>query len=153
VVGDRLITFRTTDGGKTWEKSLTAPPKRPVQLVDFSFVDGNRGWLIVDYSRREGFNGSASYVFTTTDGGRKWVRQVSEALQGESAVSVSFLSERLGFVFMNDPSLAYTADAGTHWHRFALPNYVAGCQTFRGDLLCAAQGSRSRLMVLTIHAK
>ena len=161
VAGDKFVVFRTTDGGRTWEKALTAPPRRPVQLTDLFFLDANRGWLIVDYPLREGFNGNGSYVFATTDGGRTWTRKLSEALHGEPAFWVSFLSERLGFVYLegatqtgeSDTRLVYTSDAGAHWHNVALPNYLTVCQVFGGDLLCSAQGKKSRLMVLTIHPK
>ncbi len=163
VAGDKFVILRTTDGGRTWEKALTAPPKRPVQLTDLFFLDRNRGWLIVDYNR-EGFNGEGSYIFATTDGGRTWTRQVSEAFQDETAFWISFASERLGFVYVEDQpqlggagepvaALVYTSDAGTHWHKLVPPNYVAGCQAFGGDLVCSAQGKNSRLMVLTIHPK
>jgi len=169
LAGDQFLIFRTADGGRSWEKSLTAPPRRPVQVADLFFLDRSRGWVIVDFNLREGVNGEGSYVFATTDGGRTWNRQVNEALQSGPAFWVSFLSERLGFVYVDDystqsgdadpavPALVYTSDAGAHWHKIVLPNYVAGCQAFRGDLLCSASGKgpgkRSGLIVLTIHPK
>jgi photosystem II stability/assembly factor-like uncharacterized protein len=162
VAGDKFVILRTTDGGRSWEKALTAPPRRPVQLTDLFFLDANRGWLIVDYNLREGFNGEGSYVFATADGGRTWTRQVSEASESGPAFWIRFLSERLGFIYVEDqsqtggtdgpgPTLAYTSDGGVRWHEVALPNYVAGCQAFGGDLLCSAQSKKSRLILLTIH--
>ena len=165
VSGDEFVIFRMIDGGTTWEKSFTATAKRPVQLMDLFFLDRSRGWLIVNYNLREGFNREGSYVFATTDGGRSWARQEGETLEGEVAFWVSFLSERLGFVSAEGPpqeggadepvpALIYTLDGGTHWHRVVLlPDDVAGCQAFGGDLLCSAQGKKAHLAVLTIHPK
>jgi photosystem II stability/assembly factor-like uncharacterized protein len=164
VAGDEFVIFRTTDAGKTWQRSLTASPRRPVRVTDLFFLDRNRGWLIVDYPLREGFNGDGSYVFATTDGGTTWIRQPSEAFQGGLAFWISFLSKRLGFASVEGTpqtgeagqaaaTLAYTSDAGDHWHKVAVPNYVAGCQAFGGDLLCSAQGEKSRLIVLTVRPK
>ncbi len=164
ITGDQFKILRTLDGGKSWQTSLTTPPRPPTQLADLFFLDRNRGWLIVDYNRIEGVNGTGSFVFSTADGGTTWVRQISPAFGGEPALCVRFLTADLGFVFINGspqpdeldqtaPALAYTTDAGAHWQEVALRNNVSGCQVLGGDLLCSAQGSTSRLMVLTIHPR
>lgn len=164
VAGDQFRILRTLDGGKTWQKSLATPPRTPTQLVDLFFLDRNRGWLIVDYNLIEGVSGTRSFVFSTADGGRTWVKQISPAFDGEPALCVRFLTADLGFVLMNGspqpaeadqtaPALAYTTDAGAHWQKVVLRNNVSGCQVLGGDLLCSAQGSTSRLMVLTIHPR
>src|SRR5262249_18811732 len=68
IVGSQLAVFRTADGGKSWDKSSIATPRTPVQLVALSFLDRTRGWVITNFNLREGFNGTGSYVFATTDG-------------------------------------------------------------------------------------
>ena len=165
VAGDEFVVFRTTDAGRTWDESRTRTPTKPAQLRDLFFIDPSRGWLIVDYSLRQGFNGEGSYVFSTVDGGRTWTRVAIQAVAAQPAFWVRFLSESLGFIFVergasssessaaDGPTLVYTSDGGKRWRVAAVPDPVVGCQAFQGDLLCSALSSGRRLAVLTIHPK
>ncbi|HVO97117.1 MAG TPA: hypothetical protein VMT15_03580 [Bryobacteraceae bacterium] len=153
VIGGQFAIFRTSDGGKSWEKSLTSTPKPAHNIVDLFFFDKSHGWVIVDFNLREGYNGNGSYVFSTTDGGKTWTRQESRVLQSGYAFWVNFLSEQFGFVYLDRPALAYTSDAGVAWQKIAIRGYVTGCQAFAGDLFCTAQDKRSKLAVLTIHPR
>lgn len=158
----RFEIYRTNNGGETWTKSILVPSKRPFQIVDLFFLDGEHGWLIADYTLAEGINGAASYLYMTTDGGASWKLQ-NDMLQNRIAVCVRFLSKTLGFVFTGGSdekvdrgaaaSLMYTVDAGATWQMVNLQNYVSGCQVLGEDLICSAQGKESRLKVLTIHPK
>jgi photosystem II stability/assembly factor-like uncharacterized protein len=112
-----------------------------------------------------------SYLFATADGGRTWTRETDETFQGAHmwANSVSFLSQQLGFIFLDeDPPgrdsqrdetvervsvLVYTSDGGSHWRKLGLPIHVYGCQVSERELLCSARSKSSGLVVLTVRPK
>ena len=165
VTSGGLAVFRTTDGGRTWDESRTRTPSKATQLEDLFFINPRRGWLIVDYTLREDVNGSGSYVLATVDGGKTWARSAVQAIAAEPAFWVRFLSETLGFIFVDRrtdqakasavdqpaPSLVYTSDGGSRWDVVTVPDEVAGCQALQGDLVCSARSPRRHLSVLTIH--
>jgi photosystem II stability/assembly factor-like uncharacterized protein len=164
VADGQIVFFRTTDGGKTWEKSVTVTQKRGTQLRDLFFLNKDRGWLIVDYNLKEGFNGNGTYVLATNDGGKTWTAQTSDVLQNAFAWHVSFLSERLGFLFVTapissrdsaemTPAILYTQDLGLHWHKVNVANEVSACQALDGDLLCGANTKGSQPGLLRIHPR
>ncbi len=162
---DGFSVFRTTDGGQVWNESRATTPPKPTSIEDLFFLDQDRGWLITWHSM------DGSYLFVTTDGGKTWAPEPDRTFQGAHrwAKCVSFLSQRLGFIFEDeDPpgqdsqrneaverlsTLSYTSDGGAQWRKLALPNHVSACQVFKGDLLCSASGKSSGLNVLTVHPK
>jgi photosystem II stability/assembly factor-like uncharacterized protein len=70
--------YRTTDGGKTWERL----PHRPEENASFSaffFVDESHGWLTAVkrvFTERYGL-GNSSVIMVTDDGGWSWKLQAS----------------------------------------------------------------------------
>ncbi|HUJ23059.1 MAG TPA: hypothetical protein VLX58_16120, partial [Bryobacteraceae bacterium] len=65
--GKDSFVFRTTNGGRDWEQSRTAPPKELAEVRDLFFVDRERGRLITWH-----LNDGSTYLFSTVDGGRHW---------------------------------------------------------------------------------
>jgi len=70
--------YRTTDGGKNWER-LSQEPEKHARFASFSFVDESHGWLIVvkqDFAEHYGI-GNSSVIMATVDGGKSWKLQAS----------------------------------------------------------------------------
>lgn len=70
--------YRTTDGGKTWER-LSQEPEKDARFNSFSFVNESRGWLSIvknNFADHYGV-GISSVIMVTQDGGRSWKSQAS----------------------------------------------------------------------------
>ena len=70
--------YRTTDGGKTWER-LTQEPENDATFETFFFVNESRGWLAAvnrAFAERYGL-GNSSAIMVTDDGGKSWKLQAS----------------------------------------------------------------------------
>ena len=70
--------YRTTDGGKSWER-LSQEPGKDAYFSSFSFVDESHGWLTLikqDQAQRYGI-GYSSVIMVTNDGGASWKLQAS----------------------------------------------------------------------------
>ena len=68
--------YRTTDGGKTWER-MSFEPQKDGRFVAFSFIDELHGWLAMlkqDLAKSYGL-GYSSVIMITEDGGRSWNSQ------------------------------------------------------------------------------
>lgn len=122
-------TFRTDDGGLTWESARVVPPSRlseVVGAVDFdnatvTFVDQLHGWLEMPIMLSAQF--SEAVLYRTADGGRSW--QAAKApVQGPLA----FVSPTHGWTTGGVGStmqLYETTDAGTSWRASTWPGEVA----------------------------
>lgn len=70
--------YRTTDGGKSWER-LPQEPEADARFTSFFFVDESHGWLTAIkriFTERYGL-GNSSVIMVTGDGGRSWKLQAS----------------------------------------------------------------------------
>jgi len=70
--------YRTTDGGKNWER-LPVEPEKDARFISFCFVDESHGWLAIlkqDFEEHYGV-GDSSLITATNDGGRSWSLQAS----------------------------------------------------------------------------
>ena len=70
--GTKIVVFRTANGGQTWQSAgvplaFKGGANYPTAL---SFVDAERGWLMVEPDH--GMNSSPGRLFATTDGGKSW---------------------------------------------------------------------------------
>jgi photosystem II stability/assembly factor-like uncharacterized protein len=150
--GKDFFVFRTTNGGHDWEESKTTPPKELAMVRDLFFLDQNRGWLITWQ-----MNDGGTYLFSTEDGGKKWVPEGDLSFQGKGKWMgvVRFISEKNGFIFERDEvnSLLYTPDGGAHWSKQTVPHAVYDCQVFEGDLLCGGGAGSGDFSLLTMHLK
>jgi len=103
--------YRTTDGGKTWER-LSQEPEKDARFTAFTFVDELHGWLAIvkmDSAKSYGL-GISSVIMITEDGGRSWKLQAS--FQDEIQINdVRFLNENEGLA-VGDKGLENRADRG-----------------------------------------
>ncbi len=91
-----LVTWQTSDGGKTWSSS------DPLPVTDlsveffmpdlFGFSDKNNGWLLVHNGA--GMNHDYVSIFTTANGGASWKRVVDPSMDN---LRMSF--SKTGLVF------------------------------------------------------
>lgn len=103
--------YRTTDGGRSWQRQLTWDGPGPEQ-VRFS-ANGKDGLVV-------GRGGVP--LFRTADGGASWERMSLPPEAGQVAALLYFLDAREGWVvsYLNDatPGFAavfHTTDGGGHW--------------------------------------
>jgi photosystem II stability/assembly factor-like uncharacterized protein len=150
--GKDFFVFRTVNGGKDWEESRTTPPKELAEVRDLFFLDQNRGWLVTWQ-----MNDGGTYLYSTEDGGKKWVVESDQSFQGKNKWMgvVRFISGENGFIFESDSvnNLLYTRDGGGHWSKQAMPHSVYDCQIFEGDLLCGGGKGPTDFWLLTLHLK
>lgn len=89
--------YRTTDGGKNWER-LSQQPENDSRFTAFSFVDESHGWLVIvkeDFADHYGV-GISSVIMTTDDGGRSWNFQAG--FKDEIQLNdIQFSNEKEGF--------------------------------------------------------
>ena len=153
--GKDFFVFRTTNGGHAWdwEESGTTPPKELAKVRDLFFVNQNRGWLITWQ-----MNDGGSYLYSTEDGGKKWVPEGDLSFQGKGRWMgvVRFISPQKGFLFEREDDankLLFTQDGGAHWAKQTVPHSVFDCQVYEGDLLCDAGNRPTEFSLLTVHLK
>jgi photosystem II stability/assembly factor-like uncharacterized protein len=97
--------FKSTDGGKTWNKTLfvndstgvidlAINPKNPKQLVASSWERTRKAWHFKG-------NGGASSIYRSEDGGETWVQSVSGFPQGK-------MTGRIGIeISVSSPNVIY----------------------------------------------
>lgn len=91
-------TFRTTDGGWTWEQITTAMPE--IEWGAYHFFTPLSGWI--------GFSRS-------WDGGKTLVYQ-KKGFTLRHILDVDFIDEKVGWVVGYDGIIAKTIDSGKTWH-------------------------------------
>ena len=122
--GKNGVVLRTTDGGATWQSSLTIPG---LPSLSVSFADPSTGWLVAgeDFSEFSGYD----VLSSTTDGGQTWSVPVAlpqdnglatfTALApqgGDSAVLVQNLWSRdAGIGDVTATEVWRTTDGGATW--------------------------------------
>jgi len=88
----RTTVYRTDDGGRSWRAVLVGPQYAKGRNVDLGWMDVEQGWSdgiisfhvnprnadVVAYS-------SATEIYLTTDGGRRWRQAYSRCIDGEPA--------------------------------------------------------------------
>lgn len=103
MIADYKSLYRSTDGGKTWEKRLTADSN----LEDIVFV-GDSGWLV-------GWHG---IIYSTNNRGNSWVLQPT-AMDIELR-QVAFINYSHGWA-VGPSGLLTTVDGGKTWNDGTLP--------------------------------
>jgi photosystem II stability/assembly factor-like uncharacterized protein len=103
--------YRTTDGGKSWER-LSQEPEKEARFTAFSFVDELHGWLAIvkeDFADHYGV-GISSVIMITADGGRSWNLQAG--FKDEIQINdIRFLNEKEGLA-VGRKGLENRADRG-----------------------------------------
>lgn len=133
----------TTDGGRSWRAStprrLRAVGQIGQRVQQVEFVDPRHGWLTaVDSPSARG----ADALYSTSDGGRTWLRQTVANCCGGFA----FVTPERGYL-SGSPFLA-TTDGGKVWRRLARPSFAWSLLTFADARHgIAVVGKPSRLFV------
>jgi len=142
-----IVTFRTADGGKTWQHgSPLVRPTSPADTTQF-FLDASSGWLVTNVSR--GLVGEWPDVYATTDGALHWTLVASKAGQGMGPTDLSpgyaqptFVTPSTGWLTIglfrastNSSFLAHgmvlvTHDGGQTWQVQKLPVVPADATSF-----------------------
>jgi photosystem II stability/assembly factor-like uncharacterized protein len=130
VCSDRIQTFNTSDGGRTWVQvgSIPLAQSRVAIRTQLDFVDPNDGWLIEDSAA----NALGRSIYFTTDGGTDW-----NLISGNAGVcdSVAFTSANNGWSSctdgnnsaLGDAELLVSRDGGRSWTTQYLPSPPGGC--------------------------
>jgi hypothetical protein len=138
---DQVVTFRTADGGHTWQQAAPLP----VRFMDprdyiwasraswFSFLDSETGWLLVgsgpggttDTGGWPGFGQSwrVGDLYGTTDGGLHWTLVSTDPGAQAGCVAgtaISFSTVTTGWI-VADCGLLVSRDGGTTWRHQAVP--------------------------------
>lgn len=97
-----IATYRTADGGRTWEAggtvSVSGAPAGPAQIT---FVDADHGWLVVGLGAAAGSHALA--IYRTADGGATWeLASLTSGMEGESTPgALPFACSKSGIAFVN----------------------------------------------------
>ncbi|MBI5805577.1 T9SS type A sorting domain-containing protein [candidate division TA06 bacterium] len=96
---DSSRTFRSTDGGNSWNPIETAGI--------FHFLDANNGWAFGAYSIYH-------YTARTTDGGMDWSFQYVDSIPG-AFNAIQFTDLNNGWVVGDSGKIIKTTDGGSNW--------------------------------------
>ncbi len=97
----RVLVFKTSDGGKTWDpQSVTASSA----AVDVSAVNATTAWLVCGLGQ----------TFRTTNGGTTWVATASKP-SGISPYAASAIDESTIVIVGDKGKIARTNNAGASW--------------------------------------
>lgn len=96
--------IKTTDGGNTWNYSITPPDSLP--LLDFDFIDENIGYAIANVYQTATPEGR---IYKTEDGGQSWIFQYRDTTQ--RFVQIYMGTANSGYV-LGDSLLLATTNGG-----------------------------------------
>ena len=94
--------YRTTDGGKTWDKLQSGTQK---SIYAISFADEKNGWAV----------GRRGFVIRTTDGGDTWERQEIPRKPARHIFSVRAIDAQHVWAVGDWGGRYYTSDGGQTW--------------------------------------
>jgi len=133
--GPGITVLRTTDGGRSWQRSLINDPL--VAYVDVPhFIDVQQGWL--EMSSTPGAGSAGSDIWHSNDGGQTWSKlssnKSSSGLNLGYVTGISFRDAQLGIATGNlgaggdntVPSVALTHNGGQTWQTTSLPHLLGG---------------------------
>ena len=145
LVGNQPLTFRTSDGGRTWSSRRTIDSSAYVQSV--SFVDPQHSWSLV---RSETPSGVVE-LFRTRDGGATWTNLGTPVADGDEPYRVQFNDVAVGWLdtVSARPHAYKSIDGGQSWRQVALPA-PGGTWPATGEFLVAAQSTHGAGVVATV---
>jgi photosystem II stability/assembly factor-like uncharacterized protein len=129
----QIVTFRTADGGRTWERGAPIQIKDALGQTQQYYVDPTHGWLLLSSANHDApdtiFSDS---LYRTQDGGLHWDRiAVNTAPQSWQPPKfycyqwcrMAFASASTGWIIgsQNEPTFAVTHDGGATWHPWNAP--------------------------------
>lgn len=101
-------TFKTVDGGLSWQKAGGLPPsyggRIVVALNKLFFTTQDSGWGALDDQT----------VYQTTDGAKSWVRKIVPTLGATN--DIFFLNPQTGWMVDDAGRIFQTRDAGRNWN-------------------------------------
>ncbi|MBW7461765.1 hypothetical protein K0U00_47710, partial [Paenibacillus sepulcri] len=108
----RTLTFKTANGGQTWEKVTTPPNTRYVH-----FINQNEGWVVTLVP------GTGYEIKRTVNGGKTWANMLSVKsatvvggqIYGTEESNVWVVLYGDSGMSQTSYSLFHTSDAGAHW--------------------------------------
>ena len=119
--------FRTTDGGKTWTKTLYKDDNTGAIDVTFNPHDSKIVYAALWQVRRQPWNfssgGPGSGLYKSTDGGATWTQLkghgLPDGILGRIDVSVSAADDKRVYAMVEakDGGLYKSDDSGDHWER------------------------------------
>ena len=132
--GAPRLVWRTADGGRTWDRSLSYLGTVSGMLnssPELNFVDASTGWLQLDTFFGAGSTGSD--LFRTEDGGERWELVMDEERQPQTSWASGgldgwdFIDGLRGWSTGSHPytsgvSLFWTLDGGRSWRHQLLPS-------------------------------
>ena len=140
VSGHSAAVLRTVDGGATWEQVIVpGAAADSLQFRDVHAVDGDVAYVLAAGP------GSRSRIYKTTDGGRRWQLQFTNADSSAFYDCFAFWDRSHGIVFSDAVSghfvIRVTLDGGAYWTPVAadaLPPAQAGEGAFAASGTCVA---------------
>ena len=100
-VGTDHWTFKTTDGGVTWETDSVAPGGAEV-----TFTDPGHGWML--------WEGNTAKIWRTVDGGTNW-NQYYIPSSGNWIGGICFPTAETGWAYGSNGTLKNTVNGGMTW--------------------------------------
>jgi photosystem II stability/assembly factor-like uncharacterized protein len=103
---DESVSYllKTTDGGANWSRvEVTRGPDVDLKLAGLRFADRERGWVY----------GELGALFTTSDGGKTWLRQ--RVPTRHLLLGASFLDAQTGWLSGGGMTVLKTSDGGATW--------------------------------------
>lgn len=112
IVGNRGIIIKTTDGGKTWDKSFYDRINTREDLLFVNFININQGLVI----------GSEGTIFRTLDGGNSWSSSnLNVDVFTKSGIKISKTNNNLIAINIGNKILI-SRDNGAEWQLENIPS-------------------------------
>ena len=121
-VGSKGVLLKTGDGGLSWQQQRSPTE---ANLFDVQFLDANNGWLVCEKNEYE-LKGQEprSYLMTTGDGGKTWIRvDVKDLDPASRLLRAVFRSSGRGWIFGEAGTVYATQDAGMSWKKLVLQTH------------------------------
>ena len=110
------LLFKTTNGGQSWDTSLTNNPVLSTYFCNgIDMVNANTGWIVGGIPSI----GGVTKIFKTTNSGVNWFEQVS-AYTGPVGVKVDMIDVNTGYM-THAAGLQKTTNGGDNWNLITQP--------------------------------
>lgn len=139
VSGHSATYARTLDGGATWQAARVPGADTSLQFRDVYAVDASTAYLM------SAGNGPASRIYKTTDGGKSWTLQFTNADPKAFYDCMDFWDARRGLAVSDEVGgkviILATTDGGMHWvHPATLSDAQPGEGGFAASGTCLVTG-------------
>jgi photosystem II stability/assembly factor-like uncharacterized protein len=152
--GAHVTSYRTADGGRTWQATPVASLARDPSAgrdsfvgAQHHFIDALHGWIVIDRITPNALQHNATCQrYSTADGGASWAGPAEGSCVGLFP-SVRWVTNLVGYAVPDfDRSTVWvTTDAGSTWRSAHLPG-VSPARTVSVDLMAVDETGRLTLM-------